>query len=91
MRERASTDASQTGMKGNEKEMNRNSRHAQSLHGIPDDFQPDESGKLFAQQLGLDWQREAGAFRDYVREQDIQTTDWQAHWKSWCCDSAQTA
>jgi hypothetical protein len=91
MHERASTDASQTGMKGNEKEMNRNSSHAQSLHAIPDDFQPDESGKQFAQQLGLDWQREADAFRDYFKEQDIPSIDWQANWRSWCCDSAQTA
>lgn len=91
MRERASTDASQTGMKGNEKEMNRNSTHAQSAHGIPADFQPDVSGRLFAQQLGLDWQREASAFHDYFSKQDIQSMDWQANWRSWCCDSSERA
>lgn len=53
-------------------------------HQIPDGFVPDDKGKAFARDRGLDWGRVLEEFRDYHTAKGSKFTDWGAAWRTWC-------
>jgi hypothetical protein len=67
----------------------RSSAHANRYRAatrLPADWQPSQDGIAFAKREhpGVDWQREARAFRDYwLAKPDGASVDWEASWRRW--------
>ena len=53
---------------------------------LPEDWQPKEKDWLFAEQEGVDAQRELAKFRNYwlAKPKDNTKLDWDATWRNWC-------
>ena len=73
------TDTEQKQIQKREKKVSRATR-------LPEDWQPKEKDWLFAEQEGVDAQRELAKFRNYwlAKPKDNTKLDWDATWRNWC-------